>query len=249
MRFCIFSINSKCSIQIHIPNKKHLSHIPQFRSTLIAIISLYRQQQHFRKKPAKKEAKVEEVQQAVTNNPSELSQEQAKELVDNFENLVSSDPEKTFVCGFELNRGDIQAILEDSTGQTTDSIFFMLGANTNGDTFDVVICIENSSTSQYAYYDFTLPCPEQCPSYLATCNAPSLGDLAGNKGYYTLRSDLQTFLNEATQPQDTSYVMYQTNSWSSGLYGVVCGDDCAAPGANAPYFTPCGNSYPCHSID
>lgn len=192
---------------------------------------------------------VPRVEVVETSNSSELTREEAKQLVDGFASLVASSPEKTFLCGFELNHGDIQAILNDSVSNGADSIYLMLGYNAEGDTFDLVICIENPVESQTRYYDFTLPCPEQCPAYLADCAAPNLSALSGNTGYGTTREVLTAFVNAASEKKAKAYCVYNTGDWSQGLYGVVCEGECDAPGDDAPYFTPCGNTSSCHQID
>lgn len=183
-------------------------------------------------------------------NPSELSQAEAKKLLDDFANIVVSSPSKAFVCGFKTSHGDIQALYNDLDTTNIDTIFAMIGYNTDLDEFDLVFCIETPTGSgDYLYYDFTSPCPAECPSYM-TPVPPTLNELNGQKGYWFGREGMSHFLEVGTDPSISTYCVYMNGQWSQDLYLVECPATCTEPqnGVN-PRFEPCGaSSEPCHSI-
>ena len=201
--------------------------------------------------PENDTTKVEDLVETAFLNSSELTQAEAEQLLGDFENIVSTDPEKTFVCGFELNHGDIKALLDDPDLKNVDTLFAMLGYSQPGDSFDLVICIETPVNSgHYRFFDFTQPCPEQCPAYMDTpCSAPGLSDLSGNKGYWFGREGLTAFLDSASSESAKTYCMYKDGEWANGIYGIVCNPDCDAPSDEDPYFAPCGTDPECFQID
>ncbi|MFK7970615.1 MAG: hypothetical protein AB8F95_09615 [Bacteroidia bacterium] len=185
--------------------------------------------------------------------PSEITQAVAHQRITNFLDTVNMNPAKTFVHGFRLNHGDIKALEDDNDIHNADTIYAMLGYNTDSAFFDLVFCIETPKNSgTYRYFDFTQPCPQFCPGYLGDPNPPALSAVGDREGYWFGGEGMVKLWGIAEGENVESYLMLADGEWDSGIHLEVCIDNCDAPiETQGAYFAPCNttDTIPCYSFN
>ena len=150
-----------------------------------------------------------------------ISREDAKAYVDAFQALGVEPIEQDFVNSFELNHGDLKAVLNDPDHQNEHKIYALIGleeVTSNSSSFKMIFAIYNQELKEYAFYDFMRPCPVYCPSFLE--DEPvgfTVGDLGDAEGFWFGRADLDSFLENALADGVESYLVVNKDAQDQTL--------------------------------